>query len=84
MNLANEARWLTKARIVAKAVARSQHPGMSDIEFEKTWSISTEDWKWRYLQGTVRGFGLAELTNEHQSPDRTPSNENADLDRLPA
>lgn len=58
----DESEWMTKARIIAKAVARSEHPGMNEAEFEKTWTISTEDWKWRYLQGVIKGFALAKLT----------------------
>lgn len=66
-DLANEALWLTRARAVAKAVVRAEHPGMSDAEFEKTWAISTDDWRWRYLNGVKRGFVQAGLNTEDRA-----------------
>jgi hypothetical protein len=42
--------------VIAKAVLRNQHLGMSDGEFEKTWQISTEEYRWQFLVGVCDGL----------------------------
>lgn len=42
--------------VISKAILRRQHPGMSDGEFEKTWQISTEEYRWQFLVGVCDGL----------------------------
>lgn len=59
-----EVKWAAQERIVARAVLRSRHPGNSDAEFNRSWDISPNDWRWQYLEGVSTGFKEAGLCRE--------------------
>lgn len=68
--IVTQTNWNAVARIVARAVLRERHPGITDAEFNKSCEISGDDWTYQYLAGVLKGFKIAKLLDQPPLPDQ--------------